>query len=88
MSATTSFDYSDKITGTTNGTVSIPTADAPGWEAKSKVALNSCNKQSTWTLKVKAKTSGNGLEWTPEIANASGTASDCEVLTPRFNDFH
>lgn len=74
MSETNSFEYNDKITAK-----AALSSETSAWEAKSKVALNDCAKEATWTLKVAASSTGNGAAWTVALSD-----NKCKVLTPQF----
>lgn len=89
MAQTQSFKYVDKVTGTTNETVALPSASTQMWDAEALVGLNDCDKGSHWGLFGKSVTNGSGLDYTVGIkdkgAAADGTVdADCSVLTASF----
>ncbi len=73
ISNTQSFEYTDKW-----ASKKVLTTGA-AWEAKSKVALNDCAKESTWTLNANKSSTGNGAAWT-----VGDLDSECKALTPQF----
>ena len=89
--STAAFDYADK-TGIADADLStdIPTDASAAWEAKTKVGLNDCTTNSTWTLWLKKDGSSNGLVWGAGIKKGGDGNSptdmdpDCSVLTPQF----
>ena len=89
--STASFDYSDKVSGTSLSK-SIPSSAEAAWEAKAKVGLNDCTANSTWTLWLAKDGSKNGLVWGAGInKNAAGAGPkdasvECTVLTPQFGN--
>ena len=84
------FEYTDGVTGGTDGTVAISESSASkAWTAKAIVGLNDCKTNSEWSLFQQRATNKNGLKWTVGIgdgaAATSGTTTQaCVVLTPSF----
>lgn len=77
--SSTNFTYSSTQAG--GASVALTTAGATmegGWIATTRVALNDCAANSTWTMNVTGKTDGI------TYAKVYSDAANCKPLTPNF----